>query len=306
MSSWTESDYKAACTKAGVSALYTKYWGTWGDWDTTVAEAWKVYRALTKEAGGLWLDVQLLGDTKIRLDPALLMNFGATGATGLQGRAEKDAIIEAAALRWAATHSGSGPTAAELADVVAQAEKNGNILSERSWSTLANDSFMVTGFHQLKDFHFVGEFPETAGSQTEVTFADFRANGGASSGTKFKRDLFEFLSSGKAKNVEEASAMAQWKAFFLRYPQILWNSDANVPRVFARELLGLKLFGYKPFFHELGLFFSPATPQLATGATFEAYARHLEDAASGPFHGGSRSMLLAGLTRYLFGTAIPM
>jgi hypothetical protein len=38
----------------------------------------------------------------------------------------------------------------------------------------------------------------------------------------------------------------KWKLYLIANPEVLWNSAFNVPRIFARELVGLKTFGYGP------------------------------------------------------------
>lgn len=310
---WTKIEYKGAGTAAGVEAKYRSLWGVWGDWNDTVENAWLLYRALVP-GSGLWLDVQLLGDTKIRMDPALLASFGATGATGLQGDVEIRAVSQAAAER----HKQSGQQQAMDAHV-AETGSGGAILSEKTWSTLSNDSFMLAGIHQHKDFHFVGEFPEDAKdpSKGEVRFASFSRTKSLSR-VAFLKEVYDLWSTGVSGSMAEAEAAVNakqdWLSFFRKYPQIVWAPDSPVPRVFARELLGLKRFGYKPHFHELGLFFTCDDKAAASGATFDQYQTFLAHADSGPFNHGlgaggaytalNRTRILGVIHEYLFGRGV--
>lgn len=308
---WSNAEYKKAANEPGLEAKYRSLWGVWGDWSDAVANGELLYRALVPGTGGLWLDVQLLGDTKIRMDPALLAAFGATGATGLQGDVEIRAVKQAAADRHRQTNQ------QQALDVhIAKTGRGGAILSEKTWSTLSNDSFMLAGIHQHKDFHLVGEFPVDPSdpNKGEIRFATF-ARTKTVTKVAYLKQVYDLWTSGVSSSLKEAesavTAQLDWVAFFRTYPQIVWPVGSPVPRVFARELLGLLHFGYQPHFHELGLFFTCGDAVKASAATFDAYQNFLRSPASGPFnHGGGASgayspadkqRILTKIYQYLFG-----
>lgn len=287
---------------------YKSAWGTWLSPQETINNAWLLYSTLLrpsdeKSDSGLWLDFQLLGDTKIRTDPTLLANFGNTEATGLQGVDEENAVASAVALLLKAKSDDGSPLASREGSA-RDAMRGGVILSEAGWSTMLNDAFMLAGIHEKKDFHFVGEFPSDPlqPNGTMIRFSEFRsARGGR--GVKLHRAIFEAWStdaSGRHRSFDEAKsevARRAWKDFFNEYPELVWRGSS--PRVFARELLGLMAFGYEPHFSEHGLFFVCTSAPLATNATFSDYLDMLDSVG----FKDNRSRVTRAISTFLYGDA---
>jgi hypothetical protein len=134
----------------------------------------------------------------------------------------------------------------------------GSILSDRNWTPLLNDSLMMGGFHMGQDFVFA---EDRAGNVP-------RTNG---------------------------DAKTWWLSVFNRYADIIWNNEYRIPRVFARELLGLKTFGYTPVFSNFQLGFRPGQ---GAGATFRAY---LDSLSSYNFSMNDKGRIVGGISEFLFG-----
>jgi hypothetical protein len=132
----------------------------------------------------------------------------------------------------------------------------GSILSDKNWTPLLNDSLMIGGIHTGWDF----------------VFAEDRASSVPNT-------------NGDAKN--------WWLSVFNRYPDILWKD--GIPRVFARELLGLKTFGYTPVFSNFQLGFRPGG---GAEATFRAY---LDSLGSYNFSKNDKDRIVGGISEFLFG-----
>ena len=134
---------------------------------------------------------------------------------------------------------------------------SGSILSDKKWSPLLNDALMLGGAH----------------SRIEFVFAEDRAN-----------------------LVPQAhrSAKDWWLTVFNTYPDILWGSW-GAPRVFARELIGLKLSGYRPVFsyHQLG--FDPGAAQVKS---FRDYLGALKAAN---FESANKAAIIRTISEWLFG-----
>ena len=201
-----------------------------GTWIQFILAAWKLYQ----NASANQLRMILLGDTKIRSDPALLFNFGLAANTNAP-QEDKDRLMVSELMN---KRRGLAPRGA------VEIMGPGSILSAKRWSPALNDALMLGGIHAHQDFHFALNDSEQA-TWRELTTKSGVANP-------------DF-----AKRVERFGAMAQvkrperpidgvWLDFFHRVPRVFWENGN--PRVFVRELMGLKFFGYKPVFtpHELG------------------------------------------------------
>lgn len=133
----------------------------------------------------------------------------------------------------------------------------GSILSDKNWTPLLNDSLMLGGIHTNQDF----------------VFAEDRANS------------VPITSDPKS----------WWLTIFNQYPDIIWNDTFRIPRVYARELLGLKTFGYTPVFSAYQLGFRPGG---GAGATF---VRYLDSLATVNFSGNDKSRIVPAISEFLFG-----
>jgi len=101
--------------------------------------------------------VLLLGDTKIRKQPALLLNFGTATAHDIQEASERAlAEIQGAQRRRLQYRQGR-----RIPGLTYQAVKGtGSILSDDRWSPMFNDSFMMAGIHAGHDFHLAEDLFE--------------------------------------------------------------------------------------------------------------------------------------------------
>ena len=229
------------------NAWYTKE--KWGDQINYMLNAWKLYyRASTSALGTL-----LLGGAKIREDPTLLASFGMTSGSGTD-----DKTLELVK-RLQAKRTGlrTAPGMSDAPKVVGP----GSILSDRNWTPLLNDCYILGGTHGGLEFHLTDDTVD----------AEF------------------------ARMAPQLPPTHKWLAFLKGHPEMLWDENANAPRVLSRELIGLKTFGYQPQFFLQQLSFKP-TPSGA--ATFTGYLDAL--AASG-YTGKNRTLLVEMLSVFLFG-----
>jgi len=134
----------------------------------------------------------------------------------------------------------------------------GSILSDKNWTPLLNDSLMIGGFHTGQDF----------------VFAEDRAQ--------------------SVPNTK-GNPKTWWLSVFNTYPDIIWDNTHSIPRVFCRELLGLKTFGYTPGFSNVQLGFQSGG---RAGATFRAY---LDSLRSYNFSQNDKNCIVGGISEFLFG-----
>src|SRR5262249_42442049 len=90
----------------------------------------------------------------------------------------------------------------------------------------------------------------------------------------------------------------RWHEFFKRYPLALWNSQHNVPRVFAREIFGLSAFGYQPILTHTELSFKRVNEGTANGASLARYSKQLLDSKMIPR--GDQTAVIAKLEDFLY------
>jgi len=135
---------------------------------------------------------------------------------------------------------------------------SGSILSDKKWSPLLNDALMLGGAHSRIDFFFAED---------------------------------------RASMVPQAHASAKdwWLTVFNTYPDILWGSWGG-PRVFARELIGLKLSGYRPVFsyHQLGFD--------AGAAQMRSFRDYLEALRAANFESANKAAIISPISEWLFGS----
>jgi hypothetical protein len=242
--------------------------------------AWRCYEGVTRNA----LQMILLGDTKIRSDADLVMSFGLASAGGIQEDKDRAMVEQIIAERPA--NAPAGPAVAVVGP--------GSILSTRMWSPILNDALIIAGAHTRQDFLFALNDDERR---------DWGLHIGAE---EFERRRAVFGEAVKRPGVLPASPPApaakmldRWAAFFRRNPRIFW--DRGNPRVFVRELLGLKLFGYSPELSDQQLGFACTNPGAANIAGFRAYLQGLRAAR---FHARDRLALMRSVSEFLFGDPV--
>jgi hypothetical protein len=238
--------------------------------------AWRCYQGVTRNA----LQTILLGDTKIRSDAQLVMSFGLASAGGVQE--EKDREMVQKLMDERRRPAKAGPAT----DVVGP----GSILSTKMWSPILNDALIIAGAHGRQDFLF---------ALNEDERQDWGLHIGAA---EFDKRRAVFGEAVKRPGAPPASPPApgaklkeRWASFFRRNPRIFW--DRGNPRVFVRELIGLKFFGYSPEFSDLQLGFACTNPGAANVASFRTYLQGLR--ALG-FHSRDRLALMGAVSEFLF------
>ena len=257
-----------------------------------IYSCWTAYQKTDAPSAG----VLLLGDTKIRTDNDLVRNFGLSSANGVQEeetrrdmeelQRQRDAIAAgaragssaAAAARSASpslpampmagsglvggASSGTTPLPAGGAISVVGA---GSILSTQGWSPMLNDAFVIGGVHAEHEFHLALSSEENS--------------------------IFEALNSA-------VPPKDLWRDFFRRNPVSFWNTQYGVPRVFTRELLGLRAFGYKPEFSQHQLGFRADDKNKSDSASFDKYCEALRNAKMTPM--GEKTTVIQHIAEFLF------
>jgi hypothetical protein len=223
----------------------------------------------------------LLGDAKIRSDRDLMMNFGLASGSGVSDQKvvdELDGLRKALGTQYSKTAvAGSG-----------------SILNDNKWSPLLNDSFIMGGVHHRMEFHLALEGAESfmeAARQSDLADALKRLPATAAA----QKDVVDAL---KRIPVSGQTYKEAWKRYLKATPDVLWNAAYQVPRVFARELMGLKTFGYVPVFNFGGLGFYGTSS--GTSADFVQYLTALDNAG---FSKVVREKIVAAVAEFLFGDA---
>ena len=268
---WNEDQFRDAAFRV-IQRYRGEYsWHTWGDNAATVSTAWRLYSAAAHNR----LKLLLLGDGKIRGDELLLMNFGATSGSPAVGRVDRADLDKLDAKRQALASPGR-----QAVPVLGR----GSILNDQNWSPLMNDAFILGGVHSRREFHWAEEGKVNFDSfvtQRQASFAATRSKFGAAVPTTPRRD--------------ESYYKMQWKQYLLQGGQF-WN-EAGYTRVFARELIGLKTFGYEAVFTAVEVGF---TPGVGSFPTFENYLNGLAEVN---FQRNDRAAVNRALGQFLFGNS---
>lgn len=236
--------------------------GTWGDF---TVYAYYVYANILANP----LHMALLGDTKLRSDPEMVFSFGLAANTKSPQEDKDKATVDQLNIDRAATTG---------VDIMPK----GSILSAKLWSPMLNDAFMLGGIHSRYDFHFVltGDEVEAWKNIHDPAYKNIYNNAWFYQRLGFemyKGKYFRYPVLKKLKvAVSSEQAKKMWLKFFREVDSVLWNERDKVPRVFARELMGLKTFGYKPVFteHEIGFIYNRG----GQPPTFENYLNALNEA----------------------------
>jgi hypothetical protein len=195
-----------------------------GTWIQFILAAWKLYQ----NASASQLQMILLGDTKIRSDPSLLFNFGLAANTNTP-QEDKDRLMVSDLMN---RRRGLAPKGA------VEIMGPGSILSAKRWSPALNDALMLGGIHRMQDFHFALNGDE------QHAWRELTTKPG-SSNPEFAKRIERFGAAVRVKSIEKPIELV-WLDFFHKVPRVFWENGN--PRVFVRELMGLKFFGYTPIF----------------------------------------------------------
>jgi hypothetical protein len=265
---WTLDQFADSAQRV-LDRYETEYsWWKWGDRATTIHHAWKLYRAAARNE----LGTLLLGDAKIRTNPGLLMNFGVTSGSGIGGD-ELTQIQNLMQKRRALAGPRSG--------AVVQALGPGSILNDQNWTPLVNDAFILGGVHTYAPFHWAEEgFDRYAmlGAQEFIQRREVFTKGTASP-VALRRD--------------EKYYQDKWKHYILGHSNFWMDGMA---RIFTRELIGLKTFGYTAVFTAQEVMFRPGGG--GRPATFENYLNGLQAVN---FAANDRTLVNDAISELLFG-----
>ena len=260
---WNETEFRknASGLQGEVYGQYKKDngWFKWGNNPKEEDENPNISNAwkLYQAASQNTLEFLILGDDKIRKSPNLLMNFGLASGSGVSDKAELEEIRKQQQNRVTVAISAKAQSAKKVALVVGQ----GSILNDQAWTPLLNDAYILAGVHGRQEFQWTAE--------------DFDKFGAASNLPNFEK----------------------WKSFAVKN-SVFWGGDnKTVPRVFGREVIGLKTFGYLPRFTNYNIVFKWSY-QPKVHPTFASYLAALADVK---FEKMDKASINATLGEFLFG-----
>lgn len=249
-----------------------------GTWIQFIVAAWKLYENASRS------QMILLGDTKIRSDPHLLFNFGLAANANSPQEAADRAMVEAMMDKRVGIAQGGRAGPAE------KVMGTGAILSAQRWSPMLNDALMLAGIHGKLDFHFALNDDEQATWARDIEpLMPRHAAASSPAAADFAARRARFGSAVATRTREQQL----WLTFIKKVPRILW--ERGNPRVFVRELLGLKFFGYMPVFtrHELGFVY-------VGGGLEPTFQNYLNGLRSVGLDSRDRGRLMAALGEFLF------
>jgi hypothetical protein len=253
---------------------WVQNWRSWNDDDimkTFIEGAYGLYAATAGNA----LKIIVLGDTEIRSMKELLLNFGLMSANGVQETADAIMVNDLQQQRPQVAMGTAGGLAAKTSVL-----GPGSILSDKMWTPILNDALMLGSIECGCDFYLGLNTAEQAAWD----------NGGFNSDVATTSAAF-----GSAVASTRDRFQNKWLSFLLQQPQMLWRG--GIPRVFARELIALKSFGYKPVFSKSGLAFEPGKGEMVGPVGFESYIKQLD---SVKFHQSNQPMVLGAISKFLF------
>ena len=181
------------------------------------------------------------------------------GVTSAGGITDPEEVALVKALETERTGLKAAPGLRDAPDVLGP----GSILNDKNWTPLLNDCYILGGVHGEHEFHLAEDSAD----------AYFESLGG------------------------QLPPQDKWRSYFSTHPDIIWDTTRQVPRILARELIGLKTFGYRAQFFLEQLSFRP-TP--SDGATFKTY---LDALVAAGITSRNRTVVLETLSLFLFGNA---
>jgi hypothetical protein len=273
-----DNDWVTQWGKVGGVFHEEKSWKNKEIMSSFIQAAYKLYRSSPVSAFGFIL----LGGTAIRTDPNYIKSFGVTAANGIQDEAAQKIVDEELAKRvifrtkvWD-TKQKTDPFA-KVKDFERLTKlEAGAILSEKNWTPILNDSLIIGGVTHHREFILA----LTPGEQAAWGRENYKH---AKSPAEAKSQWLAFMQKEVGSNTTEGMFIGPWG-----------------PRVLARELLGLKFFGYYPVFDTNQLsFFRVSAGSIPPGnaPTFSAYLRGLREVE---FQVPNNLKILRALGEFLF------
>ena len=181
------------------------------------------------------------------------------GVTSAGGLTDPEEVALVKALEAERTDQRAAPGLRDAPDVLGP----GSILNDKNWTPLLNDCYILGGAHGEHEFHLA----------EDSAHAYFESLGGRLTPTE------------------------GWQSYFRTHPDAVWDTTRQVPRILARELIGLKTFGYRPQFFLEQLSFSAGQ---SDSGTFKTY---LDALAAAGITSRNRTLVLETLSLFLFGNA---
>ena len=181
------------------------------------------------------------------------------GMTSAGGVTDPEEVALVKALEAERTNQRAAPGLRDAPDVLGP----GSILNDKNWTPLLNDCYILGGVHGQHEFHV----------------AEDSANA-----------YFESLR-------EQLTPKDKWQSYFRTHSDAVWDATRQVPRILARELIGLKTFGYRPRFFAEHLSFSAGQ---SDDATFKTY---LDALVAAGITSRNQTTVLETLSLFLFGNA---
>ena len=233
----------------------------------SIGLSWLAY----EKTGGATAGSLILGDTKLRSDEDLVMNFGLSSADGVQEEESRRMVEDIMNKRKVIAAGTSSSTTTTTFSVPppppVPVVGSGSILSTRGWSPLLNDSFIMGGVHAGHQFHVALNNDETG------VFARTRNAG--------------------------LSVRDNWRLFLRANPRMLWDGERGLPRVLMREFICLQASDYEPNFEHDQLTFKCKKGGASDKAAFRVYLKALHDVG---FHTPteSKAKLAKEIAKFLF------
>ncbi|GAA6169036.1 hypothetical protein [Sessilibacter corallicola] len=264
-----------------------------GTWEDFILAAWKIYENVSPNQ----LQLILLGDTKIRSDPCLLMNFGLS-SNAKSPQEDKDKVLVSKLMLERRKIASSLHYLAPPVKMMGP----GSILSAKRWSPALNDAFVLGGIRKYQGFHFaLNEDEQKVWHRLTTRPVVRRANPNPANRSEIPAGIVakhtEKFGGVKSEHIpyKELNVKETWLKLFQEVPRLLWENGN--PRVFARELVGLQLFGYEPIFShiELGFKYNQKAPQQAP--TFKNYLKGLHELG---FQDRNKDAIIKNIAKYIF------
>lgn len=302
---------------------WDKSWNDDDDMGDYVDAAFRLYQATSTNA----LRLVLLGGTGIRMNKHLVSNFGVTAANGIQDQPTRVHVVAEEAARQNDQVRPQPPVPVRGV---------GSILSENLWTPLLNDALIVgaaaagqqfqialeNGYHESwrdceqfiqwkadpeirEELEKVQRMNAALGLLSRHVDNNPRLENG--SATKCARDKVSvdhaYWSTVFFHQRGPEFYKQVWQQFFCENLGLLWDTERQIPRVLARELIGLTLFGYEPEFKNMTLGFNRRR-----GAPPPKFADYVKLLRRLGMHGGknSRAVVMKYLSKSLFGDELAL
>jgi hypothetical protein len=250
---------------------YIKF-DSWFGWNKPfdLISSWRLYKIARQQRD----DFIILGDTKLRKDPKLVAAFGLISARRSQDPDEVNMIAALTIQQW-------------WRHVDTPNIGTGRILSDQNWSPLLNDSLIIGGAHSRTEFHFTDDLLQ------KYSFQNLSCDVNCDSLAKEMKAVVQLYN--LADLSDQTWAVQVWRHFIQCNMSVLMDNSKHIPRVLARELIGLMAFGYEAQPMEQQLSFAPTGN--VDSASFKVYHDSLRRAG---YYDVEFQKMLSTISNYIF------